>query len=1008
MTTSGTATADSATDGIAALVARFEAQRDAYLSQAYNETQLRREFLDPFFGLLGWDMDNSRGLAEAQKEVIHEDALKISGSSRAPDYSFRVAGERKFFVEAKKPSVNVREQLPAAYQLRRYAWSANLAISVLSDFEEFAIYDGRVAPDPTDGADTARLLYLTCDEYADRWEELEALLSRDAVLGGSIEQFVSINKAPRGTTPVDAAFLAEIESWRASLAETIARANPKITARELNYAVQVTIDRIVFLRICEDRGIEEYGQLERVSAGSDVYVGLIRLFEEADARYNSGLFHFREDRERIGPPDLFTLTLEVPDDVLKQIVAAMYYPRPYEFSVIPAAILGQVYEQFLGHVISLDASHEASVEEKPEVKKAGGVYYTPAYIVDFIVARTVGGLVEGRRPRDVANLRIIDPACGSGSFLLGAYQFLLDWHRDYYVAAGPAKHAKVLYQGSGGQWRLTTAERKRILLNNIFGVDIDAQAVEVTKLSLLLKVLEDETAETLNKQLTLLRERALPDLDANIRSGNALVDDSFYSFSPESLFDEDARYTVNIFSWEKEFPAIMTNGGFDAVIGNPPWLMAGYYVDETLEYLRQKYTTATGKFDLYYLFLEKSLSLAKPTGRIGMIVPNKLFHTRAAKALRRTLTDTNALREIVDFGLSKIFAGATNYSAILFLEPEGDGEPIYRQARVGLQIEREFRVAAQTLGEKVWVFHDEEARKVFANVTAGGVPLRSLVDRFGTGVQSGADRLLLVDPAVAVLKKLEPDALRPVLRGRDVRRYRAQEPSKLLIFPYEETTSGFRILSEPKLEERFPNVYAWLVENRTKLAKRVWFDKGAEELSGKWYGMMYLDAARTFSAPHLLTPSLSNVANFALGEGALFATGTAGVTSVIFADDVPESLNYFLALLNSRLLSYYAVEHSPIYQGGYRKFSAPYLQDLPIRRIDFSNERDVERHDTMTELSRRCLDLTNEHSSVRLAADQKAIFSQLRGVQTQIDDIVAGLYGLTEHEKQIVIDRSVG
>ena len=233
------------------------------------------------------------------------------------------------------------------------------------------------------------------------------------------------------------------------------------------------------------------------------------LYREADERYNSELFDFKADT--------LTKSLALDDKVLKPILAGLYYPDcPYEFSVLPAEILGQVYEQFLGKVIRLTPGHRAKVEEKPEVKKAGGVYYTPSYIVDYIVEQTVGRLIEGKTPKQISKLRILDPACGSGSFLLGAYQRLLDYHRRWYEEHDPEKEARskrpAIYQGPGGEWRLTTGEKKSILLNNVYGVDIDRQAVEVTKLSLLLKVLEGESQETLGKQLALWRERALPDL----------------------------------------------------------------------------------------------------------------------------------------------------------------------------------------------------------------------------------------------------------------------------------------------------------------------------------------------------------------------------------------------------------------------------------------------------------------------------------------------------------------
>ena len=286
--------------------------------------------------------------------------------------------------------------------------------------------------------------------------------------------------------------------------------------------------------------------------------GAQKLFFEADQRYNSGLFHFAAEKGRASYPDELTPGLAIDDRVLKDILRRLYYPEsPYEFSVLPADILGQVYEQFLGKVIRLTAGHRAVVEDKPEVKKAGGVYYTPTYIVEYIVEHTVGRLLEGKTPGQVSELRVLDPACGSGSFLIGAYQYLLDWHRDWYVAHPTKRPRPEIYQECGGEWRLTTAEKKRILLNNIYGVDIDAQAVETTKLSLLLKVLEGETSDSLDTQLSFLHERALPDLDANIKCGNSLIGPDFYDDQQLGLggLDDEERYRINVFDWEAEFPA---------------------------------------------------------------------------------------------------------------------------------------------------------------------------------------------------------------------------------------------------------------------------------------------------------------------------------------------------------------------------------------------------------------------------------------------------------------------
>jgi hypothetical protein len=609
---------------ITTLVERFSVQIDSYLQKSsYNETQTRQEFINPFFIALGWDVTNERGYAEAYKEVVHEDALKIGRATKAPDYSFRIGGVRKFFLEAKKPSVSLKDNAEAAFQVRRYGWSAKLPLSLLMNFAELAVYDCRIKPAKNDSAAIGRILYLTYTEYVERWDEISGVFSRDAILKGAFDKYIESQTNKKGTATVDTAFLAEIERWRDSLARNLALRNSDLTQRELNFAVQQTIDRLIFLRICEDRGIEDYGRLLALRHGSDIYPRLFQLFQQADQRYNSGLFHFRAEKQRDNP-DTLTETLVIDDQVLKEILKNLYYPdSPYEFSVLPADILGQVYEQFLGKVIRLTPAHRAIVEPKPEVKKAGGVYYTPTYIVDYIIKQTIGSLVEQKTPTKVSRLKILDPACGSGSFLLGAYQFLLDWHQQYYCQ-NPTKWAKGknprLFQTSGTDWQLTIAERKRILLNNIYGVDIDSQAVEVTKLSLLLKVLENE--QHLFPQLSLFKERVLPNLDNHIKCGNSLIGSDFYQEQQLGLLDEETLYQINAFDWNTEFADVMKAGGFDAVIGNPPY--GALLSSSEIDYLRQKHTTAQYQIDTYPLFIEKAYHLNKKNRYFGMIVPTCL------------------------------------------------------------------------------------------------------------------------------------------------------------------------------------------------------------------------------------------------------------------------------------------------------------------------------------------------------------------------------------------------
>ncbi|MDN3564973.1 N-6 DNA methylase [Paeniroseomonas aquatica] len=635
-------------DSIRKLVKRFDEQSPAYLLGSYNETQVRIDFIDPFFKALGWDIHNNNDYAEAYRDVIHEDMVLVGTAKKAPDYSFRVGGMRKFFVEAKRPSVSISGDPKPAFQLRRYGWSAKLPISILTDFEEFAVYDCTHKPEENHSAAKARLYYYKYTDYEDKWDEIYALFSKEAILKGSFDKFADAKK--KGTTTVDEAFLSEIEGWRQSLASNILQGN-QMTQRDLNLAVQLIIDRVIFLRICEDRGIELYERLLKTVKQKGIYQRLTNLFKDADDKYNSGLFHFNPKEKNATDPDLLTLKLKIDDAPLREIVESLYPPNPYEFSVIPADILGQIYERFLGKVIRVDGK-KAIIEEKPEVKKAGGVYYTPSYIVEHIVKETVDSLLEGKTPKQVEKLKILDPACGSGSFLIVAYQHLLDWHLNYFVAnGGIAKFKKELRHTEKGALRLTTQVRKAILLNNIFGVDIDAQAVEVTKLSLLLKVLEGETGEAIGKNLSLFHERALPDLGNNIKCGNSLIGSEFHDQGDLPLLTEEDVYRINAFDWQEEYAAIFKKGKFDVVLGNPPYGATLYPLEK--KFLQTHYKEQSYQLDSYLLFMELSIKkLLHKDGLWGMIIPNPWISNIRQDKLRRLVMGHTAVKQIVHFRYS--------------------------------------------------------------------------------------------------------------------------------------------------------------------------------------------------------------------------------------------------------------------------------------------------------------------------------------------------------------------
>jgi hypothetical protein len=1035
------------------LVARFEQQLDAYQSGQYNEAQLRQEFLNPLFKALGWDIHNEKGYAEAYKDVIHEDAIRIGGAVKAPDYCFRIGGTRKFFLEAKKPSACIKDEPTLAYQLRRYAWSAKLSLSILCDFAEFAVYDGRIRPHKDDPAAAARIFYCTFRELGEKWDWIASIFSREAVLKGSFDRFAESSKGKRGTSEVDAAFLAEIENWRAELARNLALRNPRLTQRELNFAVQRIIDRIIFLRICEDRGIEDYGHLRALVNGDRIYPRLCQLFEAADARYNSGLFHFKRERDRHEDPDELTLSLELDDKLLRDILRGLYYPdSPYEFSVLSADILGQVYEQFLGKVIRLTEGHRAVVDDKPEVKKAGGVYYTPTYIVDYIVRQTVGKLVEGKTPQQVEKLRILDPACGSGSFLIGAYQFLLDWHRDWYTQNDPEKYAKgsqpALHQVSGRGWKLTIDARKRILLNNIFGVDIDTQAVEVTKLSLLLKVLEGETGQSLQTIFRLFQERALPDLGDNIKCGNSLIGPDFYQQRQMALLDDEERYHINVFDWHAEFPDVFGwrastgelrepaspsdytmpgvplhgsfsyrkkkkdtkavspparpmepewEGGFDAVIGNPPYVRIQGFPPDQIRYLTSHYHSATGNCDLYVSFVERGYALLQEGGELGFIVPNKFFRTNYGQGLRGLLSGKRAVSRIVDFGANQVFV-ATTYTCLLFLRKGGGDFFEYAEsqaARKSLAGAVFSQRNARKLGASPWTFESTATASVLAKLEQRTIRLLDLPADMSRGSSTGNDDVFIFEAGTL---KLEEALVREPLFASDFGRYRFAPAGKWkVIFPYLFEDGKYRLCTENELSSRFPRAFAYLQKSQAVLKLRKQYKE--------WFGYSAPRNLELHDRAQIAVPLLADRGLFALipdqTRGCLSPMASGGFT-IALSKQCQVRPEYVLGLLNSKLLFWRLQKLSNLFRGGWITCTKQYFGELPIRLIDFSDPADKSRHDRMVKLVEQMLALHKQLAAARTPQEQTALTRQIAATDTQIDRLVYDLYGLTEDEIKIV------
>ena len=958
-------------DDVARLIDGFEASRSEYHKGHFNETQTRIDYVNPLFAALGWDMDNHDRLPETLREVVHEDSLKIGGTTKAPDYSFRTGGSRKFFLETKKPSVALNLKEEPAYQLRRYAWTAKLPVSILTNFEEFAVYDGRVLPDRKDSPKKARLDYFKFTDYEGRWDEMLARFSKDAALSGAFDRYADEARDKRLSVPVDAAFLNEISGWRVKLANNIIQNNPGLSPRELNYAVQMIIDRLIFLRISEDRGVEPDFLLQPLmNRGGPVYPRLLNIFHRADARYNSGLFHFGTEPGREGPDDV-TPRLTIDDKPLREIIASVYYPEsPFEFSVFPADILGQVYEQFLGKVIHVSGK-TAAVEDKPEVKKAGGVYYTPTYIVDYIVRNTVGKLVEGKTPAQVAKLTVLDPACGSGSFLIGAYQFLLDWHLKYYTENDRAKWAKgknaTIYQfkkdEKGGEWRLTTAEKKRILRANLYGVDIDTQAVEVTKLSLLLKVLEGESAELIDSTLKLLQERALPDLADNIKCGNSLIGPDFYADKKPEDFDLDARLKINAFDWKAAFPTVMAGGGFDAVIGNPPYVSFGLRDVGTLgtdeaEYYRQRYrNSAEYKISLYAMFIQAAVDLLRSDGVTSYIVPDSFLLGRYFSKLRRHILDNCAIQEILMIHARVFFGATVGISVVYNLKKKKPATEESSLVKVGFTTDTQQIVNglflrhsySQDVFEEVeynrfrMFFDDASLNFVKKLETHGSVASNFISIHTGVRSKIGQKNIVAQEPAGDTWKA-------GLISGSEINRYSSHYEGNYLNIDGNLLWSG----------GWNPNIIT-----ATKILIRQTGDSLTATLdTQKLYHLNNIHSAV------LVAPSYD--------------------------------LRYILGLFNSRCMNHFYHLISLESGRAMAQTDIETLEKLPIRPINFDDIAEKAKHDKMVSLVEQMLKLHKDKAGARLGQEKAVLQQQIEATDAQIDRLVYDLYGLTEDEIKIV------
>lgn len=988
------------------LVRKYEQHRDYYLTPRFNETMLRSEFLDPLFELLGWDIKNTAGKRTNEREVILEEPLKQNASthSKKPDYTFRLFGERKFFVEAKKPCVRIEADDEPAKQARRYGYSAGLKVSVLSNFEYLFIYDTTFPVKDEDSRTVALIKSYHYKDYESAFEELLHYLGKNSVYSGAFDDVWKDIESNVSHQSIDDLFLSQINEWRLLLGEQILSVAPGIELSELGDIVQSYINKILFLRVCEDRNIETYQRLLQIAEKDDGN-NLINKFKDADRKYNSGLF-----TERLSSDIVCNIKSS-----FWTIIHQLYYPEsPYSFSVLSSDILGRIYEIFIAQRLAI-VKGKLTIVNKPENEERD-IVTTPTFIIQEILSRTIGERIEGKSLTQLCNIQFADIACGSGAFLLQLYQFLQDSLIDYLQNNARQE----LIQTSVDTYKLPFETKRRLLTQCIFGVDKDYNAVESCKFGLLLKLLEGEDVDSLASF-----HPVLPPLDENIFFGNSLLSSADV---PESETE-----AVNPFDF--------AGRQFDYIVGNPPYMKTEDMKNLTPaehKIYPAKYKSAYKQYDKYFLFIERALQLLKEDGKLGYIVPSKFMKVGAAQSLRKIIADAGYLQSLLSFGAFQVFSDKSTYTCILVLDKKKNASFRFsevenfkawrvRDSKAVSDSERQ----AASIGKDTWVLCSDEHQALFDMIWRKSVPLVDVVgeDCIFNGIQTSANKIYVFVPSREDKKyyyftgtnkqayKIERNVTKPyfqTVQGEDnLTSFRSFEPNARVIFPYCRTKTGSLALLKLKtIAKKYPELYKYLTDFKEVLANPKRDIKPAPVKKDEWYRygrQQSLEACEV--KEKMVVGVLSQADKYAIDTKGTFVTsgGTAGYCMVRVPEEKPYSIYYIQAILGSVQGEWMASLYGEIFRGGYIARGTKVLKQLPIRAIDFTNDDEVALHDAIVDRQKRLINLgdriSKSKSSPRRLIPLRRQFDSLKVEQ---QNAINTLYGMADDQvKKIPLIREL-
>ena len=710
------ATKEQAMGEVKKLVSEFLAYSKEEINNK-SENQIKSEFIDPLFEALGWDM---RKDAEREERILKGKA----------DYILRIGNQDKGVIEAKKVSVKLSEE--EGRQAVSYAYHKNIKFAILTNFKQIRIYHALSNIKNIDRnllKDDKGYLWLDCENFVNDFDRLW-LISRESFEKEEINKFLA-NVDKKLIKPIDESILADLLQYRMWLSTDLKNKRMLLSSEQIDEIVQILIDRLIFMRSVEDRGLEEkdfllkkVDDIEKLRTDKNLWALLKIQFKIFDKEYNSKLF-YEGLLEKDGAFD---------DNILKKVIKGLYYgtqdnQERYMFDEIPVDLLGSIYEQYLG-VVLRGTEKRVKFDLLSGKRKKMGIYYTPSYIVDYIIKNTLGEYIQNKSIDEILEVRVLDCACGSGSFLIKAFQELCNVIEE---KLKNGEKSKKWNSFNSFTKRLNLPQKATILLNCIYGVDLDEKAVELAQLNLLLKMLEEETRET--------RKRILPNMKDNIKNGNSLIDD------PKIAGDK-------AFKWEAQFPDVFKQGGFDIVVGNPPY--GAELKDDEKKFLKKKFDRDKANNTASYFIFLGDLIL-KDNGSLSFIVPKQLTYTSAWTGTRKLLLEKN-LGYVIDS--SEAFEDVELEQIIFILKKQKkeDKKVIVGFSNKGKIIEDKSDI--KYFSEQrfpIWI--TDKNYSIFEKMLKNSTPLKEIAKVNWGGLV-----------AKYLTKNKTADSI-PCLRGREVQRY---------------------------------------------------------------------------------------------------------------------------------------------------------------------------------------------------------------------------------------------